>query len=762
MLKSRCFLFSLFIFFTLHLSAQEIKGKVIDASNGDALIGVNIYVPLLERGTSTDKEGNFSLNLPQGDFTVQISYVGYGPVKLWAQEINGTTIKLEPEMDLEEVVVKAFKAQPNAPVSQKTLTRKEIEDVYVGQDPTYILERTSPSIISFSENGTGYSNYSQFRLRGIDQSRVNITLNGVPLNDMIDQGVFFSNFTDFANNIQSVQIQRGAGTSTNGTSSFAGSVNFESSTLYQDEASGSAELVAGSFGTVRGSVGMNTGLMDNKWAFSSRFTTFTSDGYRYNTDSDSRSFFGSAGYFGEKDLLKFTGFIGKTQNGLSYSPVAISEIREDPRTNPLNENDRDDFGQWMIQGQHTHLFSDKLSLASTVYYGGAGGDFFFTFEDTLGGLDQINFPLRNDHYGLMSNINYSAPSGKANLYGGFHLYTFQRENLEQLVPDLANPYYDESSYKNEISLFAKGDYQLGKLKIYGDVQFRTLVLAIDPDQTLLPEQEQVELDWTFINPKVGITYQIDEYKSIYASAGRNGREPTKIDLFGGFQLNSSNLESINNEAVQAEYVNDYELGINFNYPWLSGQLNAFYMQFENEIAPIGEFVPEGFLQLRKNMPSSFRAGLEMHFDLSLRENLSFSGNATYMRAEIERYEPEGDQTYRNVAPALSPEIITSGTLNYSFLKRLSLSATLRYVSESYLTPTNDERFKTPEFFVADAGLSIRFSEKSQLDLFVNNIFDELYFTNGAPVDTDFDGNFDEAGFFVQPPRNFYTKLVVNF
>tara|TARA_R100001015_G_C4632754_1_gene196741 strand:- start:1182 stop:3389 length:2208 start_codon:yes stop_codon:yes gene_type:complete len=735
---------------------------VVDASNGEALIGVNIYAPLPQIGTSTDKDGKFSLDLPQGDFSIRISYVGYATQTLSSDSIKDLTIKLMPQTDLEEVVVKAFIAKPNAPVSQKTLSAEEIEKVYVGQDPTYLLERTTPSIISYSENGSGFSNYSQFRLRGIDQTRVNITLNGVPINDMIDQGVFFSNFTDLANNIESVQIQRGAGTSTNGTASFAGSVNFESSSLYNTSPSAEAELVGGSFGTMRGSFGVNTGLLDNKWAFSSRFTTFKSDGYRNNTDSKSHSFYGSAGYFGEKNLLKFTGFIGNTQNGLSYSPVALSQIKEDPKTNPLNENDRDDFGQWMIQAQHTHLFNNRLSLANTIYYGGAGGDYFFTYEDTVGGFDQINYPLRNDHYGFMSNVNYSDQAGKTNLYGGIHVYSFQRQNREEFTPDLANPYYLEESFKNELSLFAKGDYTIGKFTIYGDLQFRTLTLNIDPDKTLLPDQENVELDWTFINPKIGLTYKIDDYKSIYASAGRNGREPTKVDLFGGFQLNSSNLVSIQNGDVKPEYVNDFELGLNFNYPWLAGQINGFYMQFENEIAAIGEFVPEGFLQLRKNMPSSYRAGVELDFTLKITDDLSFIGNSTYMRAQIDRYEPEGDQVYENVTSALSPEFMGSATLTYSFLKRISLRLGGRYVSESYLEPTNNEQFKTPEFFVADAGLSIRFSENSKLDLFVNNIFDELYFTNGAPVDNDFDGTFDEPGYFVQPPRNFYTKLTFEF
>lgn len=741
---------------------QIISGKVTDNETGEPLVGVNIYAPLPQRGTSTDKEGKFSLKLPNGEFYVEVSYVGYATQNLKSADVSDLNVMLELQLDLEEVVIKAFRSQPNAPVAQKTLSAKEIESVFVGQDPTFILERTSPSIISYSESGAGFSNYSQFRLRGIDQTRVNITLNGVPMNDMIDQGVFFSNITDFANNIESVQIQRGAGTSTNGTASFAGSVNFESTSLNQEHPSAQIEAVGGSFGTLRGSVGVNSGIMDNKWAFATRFTTFKTDGYRYNTDTESRSFYGSAGYFGEKDLVKITGFIGRTQNGLAYSPVPISAIRQDPRTNVLNENDRDDFGQWMVQAQHTHLFTDQISLVSSLYYGGAGGDYFFTYDNGNGGLDQINFPLRNDHYGVMSNVNYSNQSGKLNLYGGLHAYTFQRKNWEQFMPDKANPYYTEESNKNELSLFAKGDYALGKLKIFGDLQFRTLSLNINPDQTLLPGQGTVEVPWTFLNPKVGVTFQLDSYKSVYVSAGRNGREPTKVDLFGGFQLNSSNLVSIQNGDVRPEYVNDYEAGLNFSYPWLSGQLNGFYMQFTDEIAPIGEFVPEGFLQLRKNMPSSFRAGIELDFKLKITDDLTFIGNSTYMKAQIDSYEPEGDQVYTNVTSALSPEFIGGGTFRYSFAKRFSFNFGGRYVSESYLEPTNNELFITPDFFVADAGLSVRITEKSQLDLFLNNIFDQQYFTNGAPVDLDFDGTFDEPGYFVQPPRNFYAKLVVEF
>jgi iron complex outermembrane receptor protein len=579
---------------------------------------------------------------------------------------------------------------------------------------------------------------------------------------MIDQGVFFSNFTDLSNNVQSVQIQRGVGTSANGTASFAGSVGFESISIQQEQPSAEVELVGGSFNTYRGSASVSSGILDNKWAFSSRFTTFASDGYRNNTDTKSRSFYGSAGYFGEKDMVKVTGFIGRSQNGLGYLPVAISDINTDPKTNYLNENDRDDFSQWFIQALHTHAFSDQLSLASNLYYGGAGGDYFFTYDNGAGGLDQINYPLRNDHLGIMSNVNYQNADGRLNLYGGIHAYTFRRTNWEEFMPDKANPYYTEKSRKDEFSMFAKADYSLGKLKLYGDIQLRTLGLDIDPDEALLPGQGTITKNWTFLNPKIGLSYKVNRYNSLYISYGRNGREQKKIDLFGGFQLNPSNLSQVLADSVRPEYVNDIEAGLNFSYPWLTGQLNVFYMKFRDEIAPIGEYVPEGFLQLRKNMPGSFRTGIEIAARIRIVDELHFDFNTTYMQARIDEYAPEGDQVYENVTPALTPEWTGSGTLNYAFAKRFTISLTGRYNSESYLEPTNNEAFVMPSFFVADAGLSVSFWKASHFDIFLNNIFDTQYFTYGAPVDLDFDGAFDEPGYFVQPPRNFYAKLVIGF
>lgn len=744
------------------LNAQYlVQGTVYDAENQEPLIGANVQVVNKNIGTLTDEKGQFSLELNQPG-SIKISFVGYQTQTRMAKTNEWLAIALKPDLELEEVVIRAVRADRNAPVTQTTIEKQELERQFLGQDALFALEEMTPSLITYSESGTNFSNYGQMRLRGIDQTRINITLNGVPLNDMIDQGVFFSNFIDFGNSVESVQVQRGVGTSTNGTSSYAGSINFESINLGKAEPSAEAQLMAGSFNTFRASGEVNSGLLNEKFAFYTRFTRMTSDGYRYNTSTDAWSFFFSGAYIGKKDLLKITGFTGTSRNGLAYSPVAISDIRLDPRTNYLNENDIDEFGQDMVQLQHTHWFNSGLSLVSTAYYGSAGGDFPFTYEDTDNTLAQINYPLYNDHYGLMSYLNYESPDKSFNISGGIHGYRFDRINQEILMPDMANPYYDERSNKNEFSAFAKANYLIGRLNIYADVQFRSVRLNIIPDEGYLPGEENVIKNWSFINPKAGFNFQINNEQSLYAFFGRSGREPTKVDILGGFTLGSYNLINVRSDEVTPEYVNDFETGYRFGNEQFQIQANYFYMDFENEIAPIGEYVPEGFIQLRKNIPDSYRTGIELDWQVDLLPDFVFSGNGTYMKSQINVYAPEGDNlSYQNVSQPLSPEWMGMADLRYKINTIAELSFSAQTMGDSYLEPTNQESFIMPGFTVFNANARI-FIGKHELGLFLNNIFDKQYFTYGAPLDVDFDGTFDQPGFFVQPPRHFYGILKLRF
>jgi len=756
------------------VAQMQVTGLVMDRDSGNPLPGATIQVEELGKGTVADADGYFNLSLPEGHFVLLISFVGFEVKSIEVSSSIDLRIGLTSNVQLEEVVIKAIRGEANMPLTSQTLEKKEIENHFIGQDPIFLLNHLTPSLASYSESGTNLTNYGQMRLRGIDQSRINITLDGAPLNDMIDHGVFFSNFIDFSNSVESIQVQRGTGTSTNGTSSFAGSINFQSIDLRNPTPGAELQLMGGSFNTYRASAEVFSGLQKHKFAFYTRFTKTNSAGYRYHTSTDSYSFFFSGGYFDQKNMLKITGFTGQSKNGLAYSPVAISDIKKDPKTNYVNENDIDDFGQDFVQLQYTRSLTAFSSWVSSAYYGAAGGDFpsGFYVRDSIydpsaqgnyrleNRFTQINYPLFNDHIGFTSYYHLLTLDQKLNVNTGIHLYTFKRRNLESIIPDDANPYYDERSGKNELSLFAKADYRLNHWSILGDLQIRTLNLKINPDDHLLPQEPEIIKNWTFINPKIGISYTLDGSKDFYAYYGFAGREPTKIDILGGFQLNPANLSSVRSNDVKPEFVHDIEGGFRFKRDMFQLKFNGFLMKFRNEIAPIGAYVPEGFIQLRKNIPSSYRTGIELEWQWNIHKSLRFTGNATFMKSRIKEYDPvEDPNIYRNVSQPLSPSFMGNGAMAYNYRDILEIEFSGNFMSESYLEPTNQEDLKMPGFFTANARFSVNFLKKHSFQLFLNNLFNEQYFTYGAPVDPDYDG-ISKPGYFAHPPFNFYAMLIL--
>lgn len=674
-------------------------------------------------------------------------------------------------INLEEVAISAVRASKKAPVPNTNLSKKEIDRDYVGQHPIFLLEKSTPGLYTYSESGTAFANYGQLRLRGINQERINFTLNGVPLNDMIDQGVFFSNFTDITSNFESIQVQRGVGTSSNGVSSYGGSINFETLNLRSRESFTAAQLGAGSFDTYRGSFQHFTGINEKGWGFMTGFSKLTSAGYRDNTDSDATSFFLSGGRYGDNDIFKLTFFTSRAENGLGYSTIEESILDEDPTFNNLSENDVDDFSQFLLQMQYNRILSDNWTLGLTGYYGGSEGDFTFgtpdvdsVFVENFGASFPTtffvqNFPLQNDHIGGILNADYS--KGDFFFNTGLHAYTFLRENEEQTLPDKANPYYREESQKDEVSWFAKASYQFGALTAYADVQIRRAELSISPDYNWIgiPSEGDITYDWTFVNPKVGVNFEVNNAISLYSSFGRSGREPTKVDLFGGFQLNIDNYQLVRaGGSFEEEYVNDFEIGARFTNPKLTLDGNFYFMDFENEIAPIGDFIAFG-LQERRNIANSSRSGFELVWTYLPTSKLTFSGNLAYLDTNIESLTLSGAE-FTDREHILSPDLIVNGQVTYQFLEALSVGLSGRYLGEQYMELTNDPTFTVPSSFVSDLQVEAKISPSLKISAFVNNLFDNEYFTFGAPSDVDFSGIL-EPGFFVQPESNYYLSITLN-
>ncbi len=663
---------------------------------------------------------------------------------------------------LEEVAITAVRATENVPVSKTDLTKKEIDKIYVGQHPIFLLEKATPGLYSYSESGTSLANYGQLRLRGINQERINFTLNGVPLNDMIDQGVFFSNFTDVSSNFESIQVQRGIGTSSNGVSSYGGSINFESLNLRNKEAFTQIQLGGGSFSTFRGNVQHFTGINKKGWGVMAGISALTSQGFRDNTDSDAVSFFTTGGYYGEKDLVKFTFFISRNQNGLGYQTVDESLLQQNRTFNPLIENDQDDAIQFLGQLQYNRILNENWTLGTTAYYGGADiREFTFHFPLEDGSLGAINFPLKNDHVGGIANINYSTDD--LEVTAGLHAYSFSRKNLEEeFLPAQLEPYYDETSRKNEVSGFVKANYNLGKLSVYGDIQARSAKLMISPDYDFLEigNEGDVEFDWTFLNPRVGVNYDVSDELSFYSSFGRSGREPTRIDYLAAFNINPDNYQALRaGGGFTEEYVNDLEIGVRLTQQNFNLDANYFFMSFQDEIAPIGDVVGFG-LPRRLNIPKSVRQGMELAWSHRATTKFTWSGTLAYLATEIKELTLNGENLSGN-EQVLSPDWIGNLQLEYSPAEKISITTSGRFLGEQFMEITNNEDFMVPSSFVMDVQLAFDLSSTVSLTGYINNLLDNEYYTFGLPSDVDFSG-ITERGFFIQPERNYYLSLNIKF
>lgn len=664
-------------------------------------------------------------------------------------------------VQLEDVFIIGVRAGEKAPVSQNTFDRASIEAVDLGQDASLTLEKLSPSILSFSDAGSGAGNYNQFRLRGIDQTRINITLNGVPLNDMIDQGVFFSNFVDFTSSMESIQVQRGVGLSSNGTASYGGSVSYESANLDTEMPSAGIEFSAGSFRTLRLNAEAATGKSENGFSTYARVSRITSEGYKYHSGSNAQSLFFSTGKFFDNSVLKLTAFSGKTQNDQAYLPVLLSDIESDPRTNYFSKNDTDDFEQEFIQLQYAQTINEELTWNSSAYYGGARG--FFPFFDSFFNAQTL-YVLSNNHYGLMSQLNWYKEGFQ--LSGGLHAYAFDRENETAIAPQISNPYYNDRTDKDEFSAFARIEYDISDLTLFADVQFRNVSMTFNADTLLqLSGIHEYTRSESFFNPRIGATYSLSKSNNVYASFGRTGREPTRTDLLQGdfnSAISAFNYTAfINDNTVKSEFVNDFEVGFRHASEKLKVNINGFFMSFENEISLVGGLAQNSYVALRQNVKNSKRSGLEFDAKFDASDNLSLGLQATFMNTQVDSFDTDVE-ILTNVEHVFAPDLLLSQSLSWKPLKQLRINFDTQYVGESFMELGNDPNFVIPSFFVANASMKWSISSTVDFGLYINNLFDEVYFTDGAPVDFDFDGSPEGPGFRIQPPRNYFLTLSMKF
>ncbi|SEW34876.1 iron complex outermembrane recepter protein [Chitinophaga sp. YR573] len=626
-----------------------------------------------------------------------------------------------------------YQANTHTPVSYQNISGKILDAKNTGQEPSFLLSET-PAITVYSDAGNSQG-YSYYRLRGMDQTRVNTTLDGMPLNEPEDQGAYFSNYPDILNSISKIQIQRGVGTSKNGTSSYAGSIQLFSPDL-TDSVKTTFGIGYGSYNSFRVFGEYQTGIKNRKSLYVRASQIYT-DGYKYHSSNNSQSVFISGGLYYDKTTWKINIMAGHQQNDMAWLGVADSLIQKDRRTN-ANSNERDNFTQGLIQLQNSWQISPRSVLNSSVYYTALKGNYDFDVNNYMGipsDGNLFNYAFQSNFTGLFTN--YSLTVNHLTWTTGIHGNLYNRQHLgsDKALGEL----YKNKGYKNELSTFSKIEYNLHRFNLFADLQYR--YTSFDYKGSVAFQK----LDWQFLNPKAGISVDVDKHTNLYYSIGRTSREPTRNDMFGG---NDDLTADSTGQAIlfnkKAESVTDHELGIRLHGQHLSMQFNGYYMNFNNEIVLNGKFGPNGLL-LTDNVKSSYRTGLELSLNYQLCKHFLLTNNSSFNYSRIK----EQSTTF---SPILTPALIINQEIAYE-KNHFGIAVSGRYQGKSFIDFANDVSLDQYVLINARAHYTISHYEVS---FFLNNITNAKYINNGY---VEADGT---RKYFVQAPTNFYIAFKYSF
>jgi iron complex outermembrane receptor protein len=710
-------------------AAAPITG-VVRNRLGRPIEGAMVAVVNL-RGTVTGPDGAFSIEVPNGTYRVIFSHPGYGTETRTLQAGDFITINLLTAHS-ETIVVSGIRAEETTPVTKTDVPRQAIEKRYHQQDVPLLLSREVPSINAWSESGVGHAGYSYITLRGVSPTRINFTLDGVPLADSEDFGTYFADFPDLARSLQSIQVQRGVGTSTVGSPSFGGSVNMESIDLSRTEQT-DARVAGGSFGTRFATAGYQSGALPGGFLLYARASYNETDGFRDSSGMRQRNLFVSAAKQMTSAQLRFTGFSAHEWQNLSFFAADKSTLEQNLRANPLVPEEKDSFGYDLGHLQYLRSLSNGGSLTASAYYQRGYG--WYRLYDYYSGPAPLLKEYGLDGLLFGGLVTYSERVGDFTTNYGVHVNRFEREHTRDAV-DGPRDYFNYG-VKGEANAFAKINWDAGAWHLYGDAQVRYTSFDYHGDVEIAP------IDWTFFNPKIGARYRFSSRTSIYTSAGVSTREPTRNDMFLG-EDNPTVAHDLG--AVRPERLYDYEAGLDYRDRQWAVAANLYAMEFRNEIAATGELSDIG-LMLRRNVDRSYRRGIELDAAWQARPSLRLRTIANASRNRIARW-----LDLRDVQPLLTPNLIVNQSVDFTPSSFFGASLLGRYVSRSFLDNTNDDALTTPSFFVLDGNISVGLPANLRLSLQVNNLLDnDEVFPTGYV--------FDRVPYlFPQSTRNFVVML----
>ncbi|MDX2283640.1 MAG: TonB-dependent receptor plug domain-containing protein [Bacteroidia bacterium] len=648
------------------------------------------------------------------------------------------TLQLDTLRIGESALAAPWRMLPQMPVTGVSLSAADLSGLYYGQEPSLALAAT-PGITQYSDAGS-YWGYSYFRIRGMDQTRVNITLDGVPLNEPEDQGMYFSNYPDFLNSVQSVQIQRGTGASPQGTAAYAGSIQLESPALFAP-ASRQLSLGYGSFNSRRIAGEWNTGVRRRTGLYV-RASHLHSDGYKEHSTHDGNSLFISTGYFGARHIWKLTAFAGRQANALAWLGAPMDSIARNPRFNANSPEETDRFLQALVKLQHLTPAGKSATLSTTVYYTYLRGSYEFDLNNFLQESqpgERYTYAFRSDFAGLFSVYRWQ--SGPFHVDAGLHANAYRRTHTgsERSLGEL----YVNTGYKPEGSAFARARWETGPFQVFADLQVRAVQFGYRG-----PEVEDFEpLRWLFLNPRLGLNRRLRGSWMLYYSLGATGREPARNDLFAGSDFLPVDADGMPLLAVRdAESVLDQEIGLRRTRKTGDLALNLYLMRFQREIVLNGEFGPNG-LPLRSDVAASIRSGLEAEYRFGFGPGGRFAaaGNLAWAFNRIR----DGEQIFQ---PVLSPALIANQQLSCR-LGPVTLALQGRYQGESFIDFANQHVL--PAFFVWDGRAEWQ-HKRMRWALRGQNLGNARYFTNGQ-LDL-----YGAPAYHIQAPRNAWVSFDLTF
>ena len=762
-----------FLLINLTANAQHnFKGRVLD-KNGLKIKGANIKENDYKI-TYTDNNGDFYIFSNKKIINIEITHVGYLK-KFDTINISETKEKnfiIEDGILLkDQIKVLSTRAKDDSPYAYENLTLYELNKNNTGRDIPYLLDFT-PSVTITSDAGGGIG-YTGIRIRGSDANRINVTINGIPYNDAESHGVFWVDLPDIASSTNTIQIQRGVGSSTNGGGAFGGTISIKTGTP-SEKAYVDYGTSMGSFKTFKNTLNLNSGLLKQNWNFALRLSKITSDGYVDRAFSNLWSYYAAASYFTKKSSFQLINFSGKEKTYQSWWGTPESRVfndlngmqevivnngfDEEQKDNLLNsdrtynhytyENEIDNYQQDHYQFHYNYDLSSSSNFNLALHYTYGRGyyeqfrkndllsNYFNDFENVYTNLVRRRW-LDNDFYGFTYSYFKQTKKieltigGAYNIYKGDHFGKIISTGIPNMV--FKDPYYLSKSDKKDRNIFIKYNITLSyKLKLFTDMQIRNYSHnsdGSDNDRSVINFNSKN----TFFNPKIGFNFKLNPKSNIYSSIAVANREPIRIDFLDSY------------EEPKHETLYDFEFGYNINYNFGFFNTNFYWMEYKNQLITTGELNDVGGY-IRTNAKKSRRVGVEISNRIIIKKfnissSLTLSKNFVYDFNEVlYDYGSNFNQyniiknTYLKSNIAFSPEIIGYNNIEYKALKNFTTSFKTKYVGKQYLDNTSNTNRSINSYLInsldVEARLNIKFLKKLFIKFSANNIFNKMYSSNG--------------------------------